>query len=264
MNPSILDNLPYPSLSFRLPLFSFLSFSFSRFLARFLRFDRPLTNSQTGGTRLKDRLHKFSAAVNHGTDHLLRGFIPAPLLDLRGHADTGTGWTLEIFFEGACVRKIKGYEDWTAALISRSVRSTLSLDSKLWKASLRFFQSIGIRQMNCSRIEISFYKNILIDISSGIHGYDLTDIFSRKRSRIPGILRDKVKIFRAFFLSEPWHQSDKFQFSRDPKFKCQAVQRLLRFKRNSKGRRRGCRANKNDAPAALFEYYPKAPRMYVT
>lgn len=64
------------------------------------------------------------------------------------------------------MRKIKGYEDWTAPLISRSVRSTLSLDSKLWKASLRFFQSIRIRQMNCSRIEISFYKNIPIDISS--------------------------------------------------------------------------------------------------
>lgn len=34
--------------------------------------------------------------------------------------------------------------------------------------------------MNRSRIQF-FLKNIPIDISSGIHGYNLTDTFSRKR-----------------------------------------------------------------------------------
>lgn len=36
------------------------------------------------------------------------------------------------------MRKIKGYEDWTAPLISRSVRSTLSLDSKAVESESSF------------------------------------------------------------------------------------------------------------------------------
>lgn len=113
--------------------------------------------------------------------------------------------------------------------------------------------------MNCSRIQFFFNKNIPIDISSGTHGYNLTDIFSRKR--IPNCKNLGIKIFRVFFFYPNLVvgiTAINFNFHVIRNLNARL---LLRYKRNSKGRRRSCRANKNDAPAALFEYYPKAPRV---
>lgn len=115
--------------------------------------------------------------------------------------------------------------------------------------------------MNRSTIQFFFNKNIPIDISSGTHEYNLTDTFSRKCIQNCRILRDKVKIFKVFFFYPNLVvgiTAINFNFHVIRNLNARL---LLRYKRNFKGRRRSCRANKNDAPAALFEYYPKAPRV---
>lgn len=104
------------------------------------------------------------------------------------------------------------------------------------------------------RIFLSISLPESTDIISQIHFH--VNVF-----RIAGILRDKVKIFRVFFFYPNLVvgiTAINFNFHVIRNLNARL---LLRYKRNSKGRRRSCRANKNDAPAALFEYYPKAPRV---